>query len=142
MKRWSQALDKGWIATLCGLLLPIAVSAALVPFRSDFALPASALVLVLVVVAVGSFGNRFAGLLAALSSAAWFDFFLTKPYETFNITYRPDLQTEISLLVVGLAITERTPPKRPSTWPSSTTSPGWWPQASRRSSSSRVRPLN
>ena len=41
-----------------------------------------------------------------LSAAAWFDFFLTKPYETFNITYRPDLETEISLLVVGLAITE------------------------------------
>jgi hypothetical protein len=77
-----------------------------VPFRSNFALPASALVLVLVVVAVGSFGSRFAGVLAALSAAAWFDFFLTKPYETFNITYRPDLQTEISLLVVGLAITE------------------------------------
>jgi hypothetical protein len=106
MRRWFQALDKGWIATSCGLLLPVAVSAALVPFRTDFALPASALVLVLVVVAVGSFGNRFAGFLAALSSAAWFDFFLTKPYETFNITYRPDLQTEISLLVVGLAITE------------------------------------
>jgi K+-sensing histidine kinase KdpD len=77
-----------------------------VPFRTNFALPASALVLVLVVVAVGAFGNRFAGLLAALSAAAWFDFFLTKPYETFNITYRPDLQTEISLLIVGLAVTE------------------------------------
>jgi hypothetical protein len=106
MRRWFQALDKGWIASLCGLLLPVAVSAVLVPFRTNFALPASALVLVLVVVAVGAFGNRFAGVLAALSSAAWFDFFLTKPYETFNITYRPDLQTEISLLVVGLAVTE------------------------------------
>ena len=106
MRRWFQAIDRGWVATLCALLLPVAVSAALVPFRTNFALPASALVLVLVVVAVGSFGNRFAGVLAALSAAAWFDFFLTKPYETFNITYRPDLQTEISLLVVGLAITE------------------------------------
>ncbi|MFZ2056360.1 MAG: DUF4118 domain-containing protein [Acidimicrobiales bacterium] len=106
MRRWVQVVDKGWIAACCGLALPIAVSAALVPFRSNFALPASALVLVLVVVAVGSFGSRFAGVLAALSAAAWFDFFLTKPYETFNITYRPDLQTEISLLVVGLAITE------------------------------------
>ena len=106
MRRWVQAVDKGWIAACCGLALPVAVSAALVPFRSNFALPASALVLVLVVVAVGSFGSRFAGVLAALSAAAWFDFFLTKPYETFNITYRPDLQTEISLLVVGLAITE------------------------------------
>ena len=106
MRRWLQALDKGWIANLSGLLLPVAVAAALVPFRTNFALPASALVLVLVVVAVGAFGNRFAGLLAALSAAAWFDFFLTKPYETFNITYRPDLQTEISLLIVGLAVTE------------------------------------
>ena len=106
MRRWLQALDKGWIATLSGLVLPVAVAAALVPFRTNFALPASALVLVLVVVVIGSFGSRFAGLLSALSSAAWFDFFLTKPFDTFNITYRPDLQTEISLLVVGLAITE------------------------------------
>src|SRR5208283_492658 len=97
MRRWFQALDRGWIANLSGLVLPLAVAAALVPFRTNFALPAAALVLVLVVVAVGAFGNRFAGLVAALSAAAWFDFFLTKPYETFNITNRPDLQTEISL---------------------------------------------
>jgi hypothetical protein len=101
-----EAFDKGWVAALCGLILPLGVAAILVPFRTNFALPASALVLVLVVVAVGSFGDRLAGLVAALSAAAWFDFFLTKPYETFNITHRPDLQTEISLLVVGLAVTE------------------------------------
>ena len=106
MRRMVEALDKGWIATSCGLLAPLVVAVVLVPFRTNFSLPASALVLVLVVVAVGSFGSRFAGLVAALSAAAWFDFFLTKPYETFNITYRPDLQTEISLLVVGLAVTE------------------------------------
>ena len=88
------------------LLVPVGVAAILVPFRTSFALPAAALVLVLVVVGVGSFGSRVAGLIAALSSAAWFDFFLTKPYDTFNITYRPDLQTEIALLVVGLAVTE------------------------------------
>lgn len=106
MRRLLEALDKAWVANLCGLVLPVAVAAALVPFRGNFALPASAVVLVLVVVAVGSFGNRFAGVIAALSAAAWFDFFLTKPYETFNITYRPDLQTELALLVVGLAVTE------------------------------------
>jgi hypothetical protein len=106
MRRLIEAFDKGWIAGLCGLALPLGVAAALVPFRTSFALPAAALVLVLVVVAVGSFGNRLAGLVAALSAAAWFDFFLTKPYETFNITHRPDLQTEIALLVVGIAITE------------------------------------
>ena len=73
MSRWFQALDKGWIANLSALLLPLAVAAALVPFRSNFALPASALVLVLVVVAIGSFGSRLAGVLAALSAAAWFE---------------------------------------------------------------------
>jgi hypothetical protein len=106
MRRVVDALDKGWVASLCGLLLPVGIAAILVAFRGNFSAPASALVLVLVVVAVGSFGSRFAGFLAALSSAAWFDFFLTKPYETFNIVYRTDLETELSLLVVGLAITE------------------------------------
>jgi K+-sensing histidine kinase KdpD len=106
MRRLVETFDRAWIAALCGLVLPVAVAAILVPFRGNFALPASALVLVLVVVAVGSFGSRFAGVLAALSAAAWFDFFLTRPYETFNITSRPDLQTEIGLLVVGLAVTE------------------------------------
>ena len=88
MTRWFEPLDKGWIAALCGLILPVAVAAALVPFRGNFASPAAALVLVLVVVAVASFGSRFAGALAALSAAAWFDFFLTKPYERFTITHR------------------------------------------------------
>lgn len=151
MSRFLETFDKGWIAALCGLLLPVAVAAILVPFRTNFALPAAALVLVLVVVAVGSFGNRFAGVLAALSAAAWFDFFLTKPYETFNITYRPDLQTEIALLVVGLAITEiaarsraptaKTPRRGPTTSPSSMTSPRWLPRVSRdRLSSPAPRP--
>jgi len=106
MSRWFQAVDKGWVATCCGIGLPIVVSAALVPFRGNFAAPAAALVLVLVVVGVASFGNRFAGGLAAVSAALWFDFFLVKPYGKFTITHRPDLETTISLLVVGLAITE------------------------------------
>jgi hypothetical protein len=105
MRYWFQE-NRSLIATLCALGLPPAISAALVPVRTSFALPASALVLVLVVVVVALFGSRFAGVVAALSAAAWFDFFLTKPYETFNITYTPDLQTEIALLVVGLAVTE------------------------------------
>ena len=50
MKNRLQALDKGWIATLTALLLPLAAAAVLVPFRSNFALLASALLLVLVVV--------------------------------------------------------------------------------------------
>jgi K+-sensing histidine kinase KdpD len=40
----------------------------------------AALVLVVVIVAVAANGHRLAGLLAALSAAAWFDFFLTAPH--------------------------------------------------------------
>jgi K+-sensing histidine kinase KdpD len=38
-----------------------------------------ALVLVVAVVAVAAIGNRLAGALAAVSAAAWFDFFFTVP---------------------------------------------------------------
>ena len=95
MRRWLKALDRGWVAVMCGLVVPLVVAAALVPFRGNFASTAAALVLVLVVVAVACFGNRLAGWLAALSAAAWFDFFLTKPYERFAITHRPDVETTV-----------------------------------------------
>jgi hypothetical protein len=104
MRRWLQQ-HNGVVATVCALVLPVIVSAALAPIHG-FSSSAAALVLVLVVVAVASFGSRFAGVVAALSAGAWFDFFLTKPYETFNITLRPALETELSLLVVGIAVTE------------------------------------
>jgi hypothetical protein len=43
-----------------------------------------ALLLVVAVVAVAVAGNRIAGALAAVSAAAWFDFFYTLPYEDFS----------------------------------------------------------
>ena len=101
-----RALDRRSVALGCGLLVPVAVAAGLVPFRASFASPAAALVLVLVVVAVACFGSRLAGVVASLSAAAWFDFFLTRPYEQFAITHRPDIETTVSLFVVGIAVTE------------------------------------
>jgi len=94
------------IALLAGLTLPIAVAALLVPFRATFATTAAALVLVAVVVAVAANGSRAAGFVAAASASLWFDFFLTEPYERFAMTHRPDIETAISLFVVGVAVTE------------------------------------
>jgi len=94
------------IAIVAGLVLPVAVAGALVPFRGSFASTASALVLVAVVVAVAANGSRVAGYIAAASASLWFDFFLTQPYERFAITHRPDIETAISLFVVGIAVTE------------------------------------
>src|SRR2546428_173356 len=58
------------------------------------------------VVAVAATGYRPAGFLAAASAAAWFDFFLTRPYERFTITRREDIETTVLLLVLGIAVTE------------------------------------
>jgi K+-sensing histidine kinase KdpD len=94
------------IAVLAGVVAPLAVAAILVPFRASFADTASALVLVAVVVAVAANGSRIAGFVAAISASVWFDFFLTRPYERFAISQRPDIETAVSLFVVGIAVTE------------------------------------
>ena len=88
------------------LLGPLALAAILIPFRASVANTEAALVMLLVVVAVAANGNRLAGYLAALSAAVWFDFFLTRPYQTFRITTRTDIETTVLLLVIGAAVTE------------------------------------
>jgi K+-sensing histidine kinase KdpD len=94
------------LIVMAGLALPLGVVAVLAPFRSNFAGPAAALVLVAVVVAVAVVGNRGGGFVATVSATVWFDFFLTRPYERFSITHRPDIETAVSLFVVGFAVTE------------------------------------
>lgn len=87
-------------------VLPLAACAVLSLFRDSFANTDAALVLVLLVVAAGATGIRPAGLVAALSSAAWFDFFLTEPYNQLTITDRADIETAVLLVLVGAAVTE------------------------------------
>ena len=89
---------------LAAIVVPLAVAAILVPFRSSIP-NTDALAMILVVVAVAK-PNWLAGILAALSVAVWFDFFLTQPYETFSITRRTDIETTVLLLVIGIAVTE------------------------------------
>jgi K+-sensing histidine kinase KdpD len=88
------------------VLLPLAIAAVMVPFRASLATAASALVLAAVVVAVAAVGTRMDGWLASVSAGLWFDFFLTRPYERFAITHRPDIETAICLFVVGVVVTE------------------------------------
>jgi hypothetical protein len=96
--------DRG--ALIAGVLAPLAVSGVLVPFRDRLSSANAALVLVVVVVAVASLGNRVAGALAAVSAAVWFDFFLTQPYQRFTIADANDVTTAILLLAVGLAVSQ------------------------------------
>jgi hypothetical protein len=94
------------IALVAGVVAPLLVGAVLVPFRGTFANTAAALVMVGVIVAVAVMGTRIAGIVASASSAIWFDFFLTPPYDKLTISHRPDLETTIAIVVVGVLITE------------------------------------
>lgn len=75
-------------------------------FRDDVAAATAVLVLVLWVVAAAASGDRVAGVLAALSGALWFDFFLTEPYHRFTIDDSEDLQATVLLVLISLAVTE------------------------------------
>ena len=99
-------LHRDQIAFSAAVILPLGVAAILVPFRLSFANTAAALILVAVIVAVAALGNRVAGIVATVSATVWFDFFLTRPYQKLAITHRPDIETAISLFVVGIFVTE------------------------------------
>lgn len=95
----------GWTWALA-VLGPIAVSGILVAFRDQFRSSNAALVLVLVVLAAAILGGRWGGAVSAVVSALCFDFFFTRPYYSFTIDSRDDIETTIVLLIVGLAVGE------------------------------------
>jgi Domain of unknown function (DUF4118) len=97
---------RGVIALLLAIGLPLGVSALLTPFRATFADSAASLVLAAAVTLVATVGSRATGYVAAVSASLWFDFFLTRPYDRVQITHRPDIEITVSLLLVGIIITE------------------------------------
>ncbi|MEV7614793.1 DUF4118 domain-containing protein [Streptomyces sp. NPDC089799] len=92
------------VVLVAAVVVPFLVALLLVPFRDELSATNEALILVIAVVAVAALGTRAAGGLAALSAAAWFDFFLTHPYEQFTVENGGELQTAVLLLVTGLIV--------------------------------------
>lgn len=88
------------------IVVPLVVAASLAPFRDHVTPATDVLVLVAVVVAFSTTGLRAAGLAAALSAAAGFDFFLTEPYQSFAIHDVNDVEAAALLLVIGALVTE------------------------------------
>lgn len=93
-----------WLLLAVAVLGPVAVALLLTPWRDRLAGADDALILVVVIVAVATAGYRWAAAVCALASALSFDFFLTRPYNSFRITRTSDLVTELLLLVVGLVV--------------------------------------
>ncbi|HQU26005.1 MAG TPA: DUF4118 domain-containing protein [Acidimicrobiales bacterium] len=85
---------------------PLVVAAALIPVRTRFAGAAMALLLVAVVTVLAVLADRGAGYAATVSAAAWYDFYWAPPYGRFTIGHRPDLETFVALVVVGVGVTE------------------------------------
>jgi hypothetical protein len=94
------------LSFLAAVLIPPGLGGLFVPFRGSFTNAASALLFIIVVVAVAVAGNRFTGFVASIGAALWFDFFLTRPYEKFAINQRSDIQTTVCIVVVGFIVTE------------------------------------
>jgi hypothetical protein len=82
------------------------VAAVLSLFRDSLTTAVQVLVLVTVVVAFSATGIRPAGLAAVISSAAFFDFFLTEPYHSFAIKSSDDVEAVALLLIIGGIVTE------------------------------------
>jgi Domain of unknown function (DUF4118) len=99
-------LTRDGAAIAAAVAVPLALAAILLPWRGSWSNTNVALLLVVAVVAVAAAGNRFAGALAAVSAAAWFDFFFTQPYERFTIRHSSDVTTFVLLLVVGVAVSQ------------------------------------
>ena len=88
------------------VVLPFLVALGLAALGDTLTTATSVLVLVLVVVGVGAAGDRVAGVLAAVSSGLWFDFFLTEPTGQFAIKDPDDVEVVVLLVAVGVAVTE------------------------------------
>jgi K+-sensing histidine kinase KdpD len=85
---------------------PTVAAAVLSGFLSAIEPSNGALVLVVIVVAVAATGHRAAGMLAAVSSAVSFAYFLTEPVHQLTIANPDDLATAALLVVVGVAVSE------------------------------------
>ena len=93
-----------WVAI--GVAAPFAVSVLLLPLRHRLDNTTVALMLVVSIVAVATCGRRSAAFAAAVASAVAFDLFYTHPFVSLRINSSNDLETELSLLLVGLAVGE------------------------------------
>lgn len=97
----SPVRDRYLVSAALGVLCPVVVVVALVPIRTHVNNTNLALGLVIVVLLGAVLGGRTAGIVASLSCAVAFDFFLTRPFNSFRITSSNDLQTTVLLAVIG-----------------------------------------
>jgi hypothetical protein len=92
------------LEVVAAIVVPVVVGAGLTPFRSNISPATAALALAVAVALVAALSTRLGGVVAALSAAASFDFFFTKPYGSLSISSAQEIETAILMLVCGLIV--------------------------------------
>lgn len=106
LSAWSGTWWWRLVVRVAAVLGPLLTCAVLAGFRGDVTAATSVLVLVLWVVGGAATGDRLAGVLAAISGALSYDFFLTEPYHRLTIADSDDVEATVLLVLISLAVTE------------------------------------
>jgi K+-sensing histidine kinase KdpD len=102
----TSAWQRSSTVRVAAAVVPLLTCVILSSFRDDVPAATAVLVLVLWVVAAAATGDRLAGLVAAVSSGVWFDFFLTEPFRRLAIDNPDDIEAAVLLVLIGVAVTE------------------------------------
>jgi K+-sensing histidine kinase KdpD len=92
------------LVVVAAVVAPIALSAAILPFRSQVPTATVALGLAVLVSILAATGTRVTALIAAMSAALCFDVGFTQPYGSLAISHPQDIETTVLLLVGGLIV--------------------------------------
>jgi hypothetical protein len=92
------------LGVVAAVVVPVAVGAGLVPFRSNISPATAALGLAVAVSLVAALSTRLGGVVAAASAALSFDFFFTRPYGSLSISSAQEIETAILMLIGGLIV--------------------------------------
>ncbi len=91
---------------VAAVVLPPVVAYLLAQFNGTFSPTDAALILGAMVVGLAAMGHRIVGLLAAVSAACWFDYFLAEPRHHFELSGRDGVQTTLLLLLGAIVASE------------------------------------
>ncbi|MFI5285268.1 MAG: DUF4118 domain-containing protein [Candidatus Dormibacteria bacterium] len=92
------------VVLVAAVVAPVALTFALLPFRSQAPDASVALGFAVLVALLASIGTRFTALIAALSAALCYDVGFTQPYGSLSISHPQDIETTALLLVGGLIV--------------------------------------
>ena len=91
-------------AVAAAVVAPVALTVAILPFRSQVSTATVALCLAVLVSLLAAVGTRVTAVIAAVSAALCFDIAFTEPFGSLTISHPQDVETTVLLLMGGLIV--------------------------------------